>query len=166
MAASSTFNPSVTTSTPMPSPGMTASRISCCPPSPPPSRPASPVTAGPLREPPARRPAPPSWCSPPHLFWPIPIDRADERMQRRRRDARVNAATPQNASVDRDLEVGRGLCLLAGAGRVLVVVEHSRIDVDRRERVHQGRDRAVALASDGVRDTVERDVGGDAVDQA
>src|SRR5947208_17038537 len=87
-------------------------------------------------------------------------------MQRRRRDARVDAAAPQNATVDRNLEVGRGLRFLTGTGCVFVVVQNPRVDVDRGERVNERGDRTVALTGDGVLDAVERDVSGDPVDHA
>src|SRR3954447_19154564 len=157
-AASSTFRPSATTSPPMPSPGMTASRISRCLPSPGRSRPASPAIAALPLAPAAQCPARP--CRSP----PTPVDRAHQRMQRRRRDARVDSAAPQDPAIDGNFEARRGLRLLAGAGRMLVVVENSRVDVDRCKGVHQGRDRTVALAADGVLDTVQLDVRRDAVD--
>src|SRR4051794_35484450 len=139
----------------MPSPGMTASRISRCLPSPGRSRPASPAIAALPLAPAAQCPARP--CrSPPTVLWPTvlwptvlwptalwptalwptalwstPVDRAHQRIQGRGRDARVDSAAPEDPSIDGDFEVRRGLRLLACAGRMLVVIENPRVDVDR-----------------------------------
>ena len=58
--------------------------------------------------------------------------------------------TPQSTGPSRRrLDVGRGARVLAGADRVLGVVEHPHVDPDVAERVHEGGDRAVAGARDG-----------------
>src|SRR5437764_13314382 len=108
----------------MPSPGMTARRISArLRLSPRPSRPASPANAAPRRALPASRAAAAPRPAHPRPSPPLlriqgpgiqgPVDGADERVQRRGRDAGVDAASPEHAAVNGDLEVGGRLGLLA-----------------------------------------------------
>src|SRR5690606_20538384 len=74
------------------------------------------------------------------------VDGGDDRLERRRRDGRIDADAPQDVVADGALDIGRRGRVTALGQRVLGVVEHRDLDPVARERRDEGRDRAVALA--------------------
>src|SRR5450830_469519 len=75
----------------------------------------------------------------------------DDRLEARRGDRRFDADAPEHVVADCALDVCRRGRVAALGERVLVVVQHRDVDPVARERVHEGRDRAVPGALQGHR---------------
>src|SRR6185312_11018577 len=83
------------------------------------------------------------------------VDGAHDRVERGREDVRVDADAPKNLAAARRLDVGRCPRVFTGTDGMLGVIEHPNVDTYGAERVHERRDRSVALTVDGLLHAVE-----------